>query len=206
MRLEIHRFSRRGFSSSVLRDSGFSRTWKGFGPNRLTDSKSPPYSMAPPAAIDVSEEAGALVLHAAGDWLVTEAAGLDRRLRALRVPSGRPVVVDAAGIERLDTAGAWLLLRTERELAGRGTRVTLTNLRAEPRCRYSSSCATAAQSRRQRTRSRRTTSSPAFSRALARSRSASCGAATRSSDSAASSSRRWRGCSSTQAVCACAQR
>ena len=85
--------------------------------------------MASPAEIVVSEEAGVLVLHAAGDWLVTEAADLDRRLRALNVPSGRSVVVDAAGIERLDTAGAWLLLRTERELGGRGHAVTLNNLR-----------------------------------------------------------------------------
>ena len=45
------------------------------------------------------------------------------------MPAGRPVVIDAAGIERLDTAGAWLLLRTERELAARGNAVTLTNLR-----------------------------------------------------------------------------
>ena len=85
--------------------------------------------MAPPATIVASEEAGAPVLRAAGDWLVTEAAGLDRRLRALRVPSGRPVVIDASGIERLDTAGAWLLLRTERGLAERGYRVELTGLR-----------------------------------------------------------------------------
>jgi phospholipid/cholesterol/gamma-HCH transport system permease protein len=85
--------------------------------------------MAPPATIVASEEAGALVLRAAGDWLVTEAAGLDRRLRALKVPPGRAVVIDAAGIERLDTAGAWLLLRTERTLAARGHAVTLTDLR-----------------------------------------------------------------------------
>ena len=85
--------------------------------------------MAPPATIVASEEAGALVLHAAGDWLVTEAAALNRRLHALDVPSGQSVVIDAAGIERLDTAGAWLLLRTERELAARGHAVTLTDLR-----------------------------------------------------------------------------
>jgi phospholipid/cholesterol/gamma-HCH transport system permease protein len=85
--------------------------------------------MAPRAAIVISEKAGALVLRAAGDWLVTEAAGLDRRLRTLNVPAGRPVVIDAADIERLDTAGAWLLLRTERELAARGNRVVLRDLR-----------------------------------------------------------------------------
>ncbi|MGD9615595.1 MAG: ABC transporter permease [Alphaproteobacteria bacterium] len=85
--------------------------------------------MAPPATIVASEEAGAPVLHAAGDWLVTEAAALDRRLRALKLPARRSVTIDAAGIERLDTAGAWLLLRTERELAERGHAVEVTNLR-----------------------------------------------------------------------------
>lgn len=82
-----------------------------------------------PAAIVVSEDAAALVMQAEGDWLVTEAAALDRRLHALKLPSGRPVVIDATGIERLDTAGAWLLLRTQRELAARGHAVTLTDLR-----------------------------------------------------------------------------
>jgi phospholipid/cholesterol/gamma-HCH transport system permease protein len=85
--------------------------------------------MAPSATIIASEEAGVLVLRAAGDWVVTEAAGIDRGLRALRVPAGRPVVIDAAGIERLDTAGAWLLLRTERDLTARGHAVTLADLR-----------------------------------------------------------------------------
>ena len=84
---------------------------------------------APHAAIAVAQEAGVLVLQAAGDWRVTTAADLDRRLRALAVPAGHPIVIDAAGIERLDTAGAWLLLRTERELAARGDRVELTGLR-----------------------------------------------------------------------------
>ncbi|HEX2150713.1 MAG TPA: STAS domain-containing protein [Stellaceae bacterium] len=87
--------------------------------------------MTPSAAIVVSEKKGVLVLHAAGDWLVTEAAELHRRLRALDLPAGRPVLIDAAGIERLDTAGAWLLLRTERELAARGHAVTLANLRPD---------------------------------------------------------------------------
>jgi len=85
--------------------------------------------MAPPATIIASQEAGVLVLRAAGHWLVTEAADLDRRLRALELPTGRRVIIDAAGIERLDTAGAWLLLRTERALAARGNTVDLVDLR-----------------------------------------------------------------------------
>ena len=85
--------------------------------------------MAPRATIAASDEAGVLVLRAEGHWVVAAAAALDRQLRALAVPSGRRVQIDAAAVERLDTAGAWLLLRTERELARRGNAVELSNLR-----------------------------------------------------------------------------
>jgi phospholipid/cholesterol/gamma-HCH transport system permease protein len=85
--------------------------------------------MALPATIVALDEADALVLRADGEWLVTAAAELDRRLRALELPSGRRVIFDLAGIERLDTAGAWLVLRTEQALADRGNLVELVNLR-----------------------------------------------------------------------------
>jgi phospholipid/cholesterol/gamma-HCH transport system permease protein len=80
------------------------------------------------ATIEESEEPGSVVLSAAGQWLVTTAAEMDRRLRALRVPRGETVTLDLAGIERLDTAGAWLLLRTEHELEGQGNTVKFRNL------------------------------------------------------------------------------
>src|SRR6201984_1563070 len=76
-----------------------------------------------------SEEPGALVLAAAGEWLVATAAELDRRLRALQMPTGRRVTLDLSGIDRLDTAGAWLLLRTEHDLTERGNAVEMRNLR-----------------------------------------------------------------------------
>src|SRR4051794_5720559 len=85
--------------------------------------------MAPPATIDASQEAGVLILRAAGHWVVATAADLDRRLRALDLPTGRPVTLDLAAVERLDTAGAWLLLRTEHALTARGDRVAIANLR-----------------------------------------------------------------------------
>ncbi len=85
--------------------------------------------MALPATIVASEEAGALFLRAEGDWLVAAAAQLDRRLHALDLPTGRKVTLDLGGIERLDTAGAWLLLRTEQALAARGNNVEFANLR-----------------------------------------------------------------------------
>lgn len=85
--------------------------------------------MAPSARIFAAEEAGAVILHAEGNWLVGAAGELDQRLNALRLPTGRQVRLDLAGVERLDTAGAWLLLRTEHALAAQGNDVTLTNLR-----------------------------------------------------------------------------
>ncbi len=85
--------------------------------------------MAPPATIVASEEAGALTLRAEGSWLVATAAELDRQLHALDLPTGRRVTIDLAGIEHLDTAGAWLVLRTEHALADRGNNVALANMR-----------------------------------------------------------------------------
>src|SRR5215469_9481739 len=90
--------------------------------------------MAAAATILASEEAGAVVLRAQGEWLVATAAELDRRLRSLNIPPGRRVTVDLSEVDRLDSAGAWLLLRTEHELATRGNQVELSNLqpRFEP--------------------------------------------------------------------------
>lgn len=81
------------------------------------------------ATLVESEESGSLILAAAGEWLVDTAAQLDRRLRALKVPRGRRVTLDLAQIERLDTAGAWLLLRTEHDLKVLGNDVEMRNLR-----------------------------------------------------------------------------
>jgi phospholipid/cholesterol/gamma-HCH transport system permease protein len=81
------------------------------------------------ATLVESEELESVILAAAGDWLVGAAADLDRRLRALDVPKDRQVTLDLAGIDRLDTAGAWLLLRTEHDLTARGNTVEMRNLR-----------------------------------------------------------------------------
>jgi phospholipid/cholesterol/gamma-HCH transport system permease protein len=81
------------------------------------------------ASFVASADRDALVFQAEGDWLLATAAELDRRLRALELPSGREVVLDLAGVGRLDTAGAWLLKRTDNELAARGNVVSLANVR-----------------------------------------------------------------------------
>src|SRR6266446_144629 len=82
------------------------------------------------ATVSEREEPGAFVLAAAGEWLVATAGELDRRLRAIQVPSGKPVILDLTEVDRLDTAGAWLLLRTEHDLAARGNAVEIRNLRS----------------------------------------------------------------------------
>src|SRR5580704_161980 len=84
--------------------------------------------MAAAATILAPEGPGAVTLRAEGEWLVGSAAELDRRLGQLSLPQGREVTVDLAGVARLDSTGAWLLLRTEHELALRGNQVRLANL------------------------------------------------------------------------------
>jgi phospholipid/cholesterol/gamma-HCH transport system permease protein len=86
--------------------------------------------MASPALIVASQDGGALMLRAHGNWLVATAGELDRQLQALTLPSEQLVTVDLADIERLDTTGALLLLRTEHALAERGNSVALANVRA----------------------------------------------------------------------------
>ncbi|MBV8492384.1 MAG: MlaE family lipid ABC transporter permease subunit [Alphaproteobacteria bacterium] len=85
-----------------------------------------------PSNVDfvAAADSDALVFRAEGDWLLGTAAELDRRLRALDLPSGRRVILDLADLERLDTAGAWLLKRTDNELAARGNAVSVANVRA----------------------------------------------------------------------------
>ena len=56
------------------------------------------------------------VLQLGGRWTIRESARLDPELRALNPESGGAIAIDASQIERLDSAGAWLLLRTRRAL------------------------------------------------------------------------------------------
>lgn len=76
-----------------------------------------------------SEEPGALVLAATGDWLVASAAGADSLLRTLDLPQGKHVRLDLSRVDRLDTTGAWLLLRTTNDLKARGNTVEISDLR-----------------------------------------------------------------------------
>lgn len=58
-----------------------------------------------------------------GAWVRGEARRLDPILRALEVGQHMDAEFDCGAIERLDTVGAWLLLRTKRSLERRGVAV-----------------------------------------------------------------------------------
>jgi phospholipid/cholesterol/gamma-HCH transport system permease protein len=53
-----------------------------------------------------------------GAWTIAESARLDKELSALKLEG--PVTIDASKISRMDSAGAWLLLRTRRALEAAG--------------------------------------------------------------------------------------
>jgi len=81
------------------------------------------------ARFDLHAEGDALVLQAAGRWLVASAAALDRALDRLGgVAPGKRLRIDLAGLEKLDTVGAWLLLRTRNALEAQGVVASIENV------------------------------------------------------------------------------
>ena len=63
------------------------------------------------------------VFKAGGRWTIAQSAKLDQDLKNIEAGAGRPITMDASAIERLDSTGAWLLLRTRRALEGAGHEV-----------------------------------------------------------------------------------
>lgn len=65
-----------------------------------------------------------------GNWNTDEAARLDGALRVLDVGDAGEVEIDAQGLTHMDSAGAWLLLRTKRRLEEGGRRIVGFNMPA----------------------------------------------------------------------------
>jgi len=63
------------------------------------------------------------VFKAGGRWTITESARLDQQLRDLGAGPGDITAMDAGAVEKLDSTGAWLLLRTRRALENAGRTV-----------------------------------------------------------------------------------
>lgn len=66
---------------------------------------------------------GALTVRAGGAWTVGGAAELDALVRSLRPGEARSVIIDLSDLEWLDSAGAWLLVRTGERLREEGVDV-----------------------------------------------------------------------------------
>ncbi|MEY4707765.1 MAG: hypothetical protein RJB58_1488 [Pseudomonadota bacterium] len=62
-----------------------------------------------------------------GAWTISESARLDRELNGLEL-SGGELAIDGSKISRLDSAGAWLLLRTRRAVEAQGGKVSRFDL------------------------------------------------------------------------------
>jgi phospholipid/cholesterol/gamma-HCH transport system permease protein len=76
------------------------------------------------AWLDVSQDASTLTLRPQGDWVVKHAEAIDRALQAIDTIGRRSATFDLSHLDRLDTAGAWLLYRTARSFERAGATVT----------------------------------------------------------------------------------
>jgi phospholipid/cholesterol/gamma-HCH transport system permease protein len=82
------------------------------------------------AWLDVSQDASSLMLRPQGEWVVRNAAAIDKALSALDSYGRRTATFDLSHLSRLDTAGAWLIYRTARALERAGGQVTIAGASA----------------------------------------------------------------------------
>jgi phospholipid/cholesterol/gamma-HCH transport system permease protein len=67
------------------------------------------------------------ILALGGSWTIGESARLDRELKDIK-PAGSAIEIDASQVSRMDSAGAWLLLRTRRAMEAAGAKISRVSL------------------------------------------------------------------------------
>ena len=77
-----------------------------------------------PAKVRLEKRQGNVRLIAEGDWTTAEVSRLDAELHALDFGSAGEAQIDCTGLQALDSAGAWLLLRSKRDFEDAGVKVT----------------------------------------------------------------------------------
>ncbi|HXZ92446.1 MAG TPA: MlaE family lipid ABC transporter permease subunit [Burkholderiales bacterium] len=80
---------------------------------------------------DIAPGASPGELRCSGAWVLHAVTALERRIAALPAPRERELRIDASAVTAMDTAGAWLLVRTLRALEARGAAARLEGLRPE---------------------------------------------------------------------------
>jgi phospholipid/cholesterol/gamma-HCH transport system permease protein len=73
-----------------------------------------------PAWCRAERDRDRLVLVLGGDWVIAQVPRLDAALRGLALDGAGRFEIDGSALHRMDSAGAWLLLRTRREAADSG--------------------------------------------------------------------------------------
>jgi phospholipid/cholesterol/gamma-HCH transport system permease protein len=77
----------------------------------------------------VEQDGEHALLVAQGDWVASQIESVERDLaRMSRAPRSRTVEIDLRGVERLDTSGAWLLVRERKSLQEDGVEVRISGL------------------------------------------------------------------------------
>jgi len=76
-------------------------------------------------SLEITRRGEDIVLTAAGAWTIASGRALDAELKRLSVAGARKVLFILADVTALDTAGAWLIARTQRELAAAGVETDL---------------------------------------------------------------------------------
>lgn len=75
--------------------------------------------------------AGESAAYCRGDWVLPHIKTVKEALEGFVWPPGDNLLMDCTAVESMDTAGAWLLFRTLRELERAGRTVTLQGLKPE---------------------------------------------------------------------------
>ena len=88
----------------------------------------PPVIVTSPAVLRIEKQGRLLRLVAGGDWIVAEAPRLDGELHGAPFGDAPDVEIDGNAIEQMDSAGAFLLLRTKQLLEQAGRRIKLFSL------------------------------------------------------------------------------
>src|ERR1051325_1656063 len=75
------------------------------------------------ATLKIERQQRLIRILAAGEWVIGQSQRLDDLLRRADFGDAREAEIDGSGLTDLDSAGAWLILRTKRELEQAGVRV-----------------------------------------------------------------------------------
>ena len=85
------------------------------------------------AKITTRQDKGGLILAFAGRWTTPTLNGEDEVLSEIAIKGARRARIDLSALEALDTAGAWLIHRTQRGLDLPGTEYSPAMARLPPK-------------------------------------------------------------------------